>query len=178
MRWWSGLRRVLRHLWWDASDSRRWVPEAVAHRLAQRVMTSERRHTGEIRLCIEASLPLNLWWPLPVDEVMPVLVRERALSWFGQLRVWDTQDNNGVLIYLQLAERSLEIVADRGLSQHVPADAWAAILHRLREHLAAGDVETGLGATIDAVDTLLCQHFPQTQGATNPNELPDAVVLC
>ncbi len=178
MRWWSGFQRVLRHLWWDASDSRRWVPAAVADRLAQRVAASERRHTGEIRLCIEAGLPLNLWWPLPVDDVLPALVRERALSWFGQLGVWDTQDNNGVLIYLQLAERSLEIVADRGLSRQVPPEVWASIVDRLREHLVAGDVEAGLKATIDAVDALLCQYFPQAEGALNPNELPNAVVLC
>ncbi len=176
--WWSGLQRVLRHLWWDASDSRRWVPAEVADRLAQRVAASERRHSGEIRLCVEASLPLHLWWPLPTDDELPALVRGRALSWFGQLGVWDTYHNNGVLIYLQLAERSLEIVADRGLSQHVSPEAWVAILSRLREHLAAGQVEAGLNATIDAVDALLCQHFPHTEGAANPNELPDVVVLC
>lgn len=174
----SMLKRLARYLWWESGDSQRWVPPAVAERLAQQITDSERRHTGEIRVCVEACPPWHWWWPLPSDAALPARVRERALSWFGQLGVWDTRDNNGVLIYLLLAERSLEIVADRGVSERVPPEVWAEVLARLRDALRKGEVEAGLGAAIEAVDALLCRHFPATDGPPKPNELPDAVVLC
>lgn len=175
---WSTLKRLARYLWWEAGDSRRLVSPAVAERLAQRIADGERRHTGELRVCVEASPPWHWWWPVPSDEVLPARVHERALSWFGQLRIWDTRDNNGVLIYVLLADRSLEIVADRGLSQHVPPEVWAGLLARLREAWRHGEVEAGLTGAIDAVNALLVEHFPADDRAPKPNELPDSVVLC
>jgi uncharacterized membrane protein len=92
---------------------------------------------------------------------------------FAKLRVWDTEANNGVLIYLLLAERAIEIVADRGLARHVPPEQWQAIVAGMREAFATGRFEQGLNAAIDAVDTLLVRHFPLAAGAANPNELPN-----
>jgi uncharacterized membrane protein len=174
----DGLSRVIRHLWWDASDSHRWLTADAAKRLADQVAASECRHTGEIRLCVEASLPFHLWWPLPTEERMPSLVRSRALWWFGQLGVWDTGDNNGVLVYVLLSERSLEIVADRGISQRVPTAAWSAVLSTLQQDMASGSVEQGLVAAIDALDRLMCQHYPRKAEVPRRNELPDAVHVC
>ena len=93
---------------------------------------------------------------------------------FGKLRVWDTEHNNGVLIYLMLAEHAIEIVADRGLNKHVSREQWQAIVDRMRELFRAGRFEDGLNAAIDAVDALLVQHFALAPGQLNPNELPDA----
>jgi uncharacterized membrane protein len=93
---------------------------------------------------------------------------------FGKLRVWDTEANNGVLIYLLLAEHAIEIVADRGIDRHVGAQAWHRVLESMRAQFRAGQFEAGVLAAVDAVDALLVQHFPLQPGQVNPNELPDA----
>ena len=96
---------------------------------------------------------------------------------FGKLRVWDTEHNNGVLIYLLLAERCIEIVADRGLNRHVSPSQWQEVMERMRSAFRKGEFEAGVNDAIDAVDALLAQHFPLAQGQANPNELPDAPYL-
>ncbi|MEQ1806931.1 MAG: TPM domain-containing protein, partial [Burkholderiaceae bacterium] len=99
------------------------------------------------------------------------------VAMFGKLRVWDTENNNGVLIYLLLAEHCIEIVADRGLSRHVDAARWQAILDSMRSAFRAGEFEAGLNQAIDAVNALLGEFFAadaSRPGASNPNELPDA----
>ncbi len=90
---------------------------------------------------------------------------------FGKLRVWDTEHNNGVLIYLLLAEHAIEIVADRGLARHVPQAQWDALLAGMQSAFRAGRFEEGLAQAIDAVHALLLQHFPLAEGQANPNEL-------
>jgi uncharacterized membrane protein len=160
------LLRILKHRWLDETDARRALDDAALQRLAARVQHSERRHSGEIRLCVEAGLPLSYLW-----RAAPP--RERALAMFGKLRVWDTEHNNGVLIYLLLAEHAIEIVADRGLSRHVPPEQWHALARSMSVAFKAGRFEEGLAAAIDAVEQPLLQHFPLAEGSTNPNELPD-----
>ena len=160
------LLRILRHRWIDETDARRALDDAALARLAERVRASESRHSGEIRLCVEAGLPLSYLW----RSAPP---RERALSMFGKLRVWDTEHNNGVLIYLLLAEHAIEIVADRGLSRHVPPAQWHELTRDMSAAFKAGRFEDGLGAAIDAVEGLLLQHFALAEGEANPNELPD-----
>lgn len=168
--------RLVRHLWWDERASRRWLDDAAAERLRHRVAASEARHRGEIRVCVEAALPLGWLWPPPDEAALAARVRERALAWFGRLRVWDTEDNAGVLIYLLLAERAIEIVADRALARRVPPAHWQAVVERLRADLQTASPEAALAGAIDAVDAWLCQHFPADGQRPNPNELPDAVV--
>src|SRR3569623_1087384 len=99
--------------------------------------------------------------------------RERAVAMFAKLRVWDTEHNNGVLIYLLLSERAIEIVADRGLTSRVPEAEWARIVGAMRGEFQAGRFEQGLVQAIDAVTALLMQHFAAAAGDANPNELPD-----
>ena len=112
-------------------------------------------------------MPLSYLW-------RGLSARERAVTMFGKLRVWDTAHNNGVLIYLLLAEHAIEIIADRGLNAHVSPAQWAAIVGTMREAFRAGRHEHGLNAAIDAVDALLRRHFAMTPGQDNPNELPDS----
>ncbi|MDN3919619.1 TPM domain-containing protein [Roseateles violae] len=164
------LARLLKHRLWDEADARRALPADALQRLQQRVADSEAHHSGEIRVCVEASLPLSYLW-------RGASARERALAIFGKLRVWDTEQNNGVLIYLLLAEHAIEIVADRGLDRRIAAGDWQALVARLGEALRAGRFEQGLAEAIDAIDAPLRAHFPLESGATNPDELPDAVVL-
>ncbi|MCC2675141.1 MAG: hypothetical protein K0R58_2088, partial [Ramlibacter sp.] len=103
--------------------------------------------------------------------------RDRAISMFGKLGVWDTEQNNGVLIYLLLAEHAIEIVADRGLSRHVGAAQWQQIVQRMSSAFRERRYEEGLFEAVDAVTAVLVQHFPATAGAANANELPDEPVL-
>lgn len=160
--------RLLRHRWFDESDTRRALgPEALA-RVEARISASERRHSGEIRVCVEAGLPLSYLW-------RGASARERALALFGKLRVWDTEANNGVLIYLLLAEHQIEIVADRGLARHVPASHWQQLVAGMGEEFRAGRFEPGLLRAVEAVDALLTAHYALAPGQSNPNELPDTV---
>ena len=162
--------RILKHRWTDETDAARALgPEALL-RLELRVAASERRHSGEIRLCVEAGLPLSYLW----RQATP---RQRAITMFGKLRVWDTEHNNGVLIYLLLADHAIEIVADRGLTRAVPPETWPQLVAGMRDAFRAGRFEEGLAQAVDAVDALLGAHFPLAEGQRNPNELPDRADL-
>ncbi|MCW5609368.1 MAG: TPM domain-containing protein [Rubrivivax sp.] len=163
------LARLLRHRWWDDRDAERALGADALRRLEDAVAASERRHGGEIRICIEASLPLAWLW-------RDATARERAVAMFGELRVWDTEANNGVLVYLLLAEHAIEIVADRGVARHVPQGHWDEVLAHMREHFRAGRYEQGLAQAVAEVDELLARHFPLAEGAANPDELPNRVV--
>ncbi|MEK8034398.1 TPM domain-containing protein [Ideonella sp. DXS29W] len=166
--WPARLVRLLKHRWWDESDARRVLPEPALDRIQARVAESERHHSGEIRVCVEASLPLSYLW-------RDASARERAVAMFGKLRVWDTEANNGVLIYLLLAEHAIELVVDRGLARHVDPAQWRSLVVSLGDALRAGRFEQGLLQTVDEVDRLLSTHFPLDGRAreANPNELPD-----
>lgn len=160
------MLRILKHRWLDERDAHRALGKGTLARIEARVGASEQRHSGQIRICVEAGLPLSYLRK-------NLTARDRAVMMFGKLRVWDTEANNGVLIYLLLAERSIEIVADRGLARHVPPEQWQAIVAGMREPFADGRFEEGLNAAIDAVDILLVRYFPLAAGATRPNELPN-----
>lgn len=164
------IARIFRHRWLDEADTRRALPSALVDKLAQRVAASEKRHTGEIRIYVEAGLPLSYLW----RDARP---RERAIAMFGKLRVWDTEENNGVLIYLLLAEHAIEIVADRGLARRVDAGEWQRIVQRMGSSFHEGRFEDGLTQALEEVSALLVHHFPAPAGAANPNELPDEPVL-
>jgi uncharacterized membrane protein YgcG len=160
------LLRILKHRWLDETDARRALDGAALARLRGHVQASEAKHSGEIRLCIETGLPLSYLW----RDATP---RERAITLFGKLRVWDTEHNNGVLIYLLLAERAIEIVADRGLAHHVASEQWRQLTRGMSADFKAGRFEQGLVAAVDAVGDLLQRHFALRAGERNPNELPD-----
>ncbi len=163
------LMRILRHRWLDEGDVARALGEGALSRIEARVQASEAQHRGEIRVCVEAGLPLSYLWKR-------LSSRARAVTLFGKLRVWDTEDNSGVLIYLLLADHAIEIVADRGLNMHVSAAQWQALVAGMGQAFAQRRFEDGLGRAIDAVHALLAQHFPLREGEVNPNELSDAVV--
>ncbi|OUM04290.1 TPM domain-containing protein [Variovorax sp. JS1663] len=166
----SKLARLWRHRWIDAADVRRALPPDALERLGARVAASERRHSGEIRICIEAGLPWSY-----IRRGAPA--RERAITMFGKLRVWDTAHNNGVLIYLLLAEHAIEIVADRGIDAHVSADEWVAMARRMGAAFREGRFEDGITQALEEVSALLVAHFPLAEGEADRNELPDAPVV-
>jgi uncharacterized membrane protein len=166
----SRLARLWRHRWVDEAEVRRALPTDLLDRLEHRVGASERRHSGEIRICVEAGLPMSYLW----RDARP---RERAITLFGKLRVWDTEDNNGVLIYLLLAEHAIEIVADRGIDARVSDDQWAAMAQRMGAAFRERRFEDGLTQALEEVSALLVEHFPLAEGQADRNELPDKPVV-
>jgi uncharacterized membrane protein len=168
---WVGIiSRILRHRWRDDSDTRKALPPDMLERLTRRVAASEKRHSGEIRIYVEPGLPMSYLW----RDATP---RERAVAMFGKLRVWDTEHNNGVLIYLLLAERAIEIVADRGLHRVVGEEEWRHIVERMSGAFKQGRFEDGLTQALEEVSALLVAHFPLVPGEPDSNELPDEPVL-
>jgi len=151
-------------------------------RLMQRVAASEQRHTGQIRIAVEAGLPLSdLWRHVRRGVPLRQIVRERAVMLFGKQRVWDTERNNGVLIYLLLADQAIELVADRGLNPFVSSAEWQAMVARMRQAFQAGRFEDGLTQALEEVSAVLVAHFPrddrEPSSDARANELPDAPVL-
>ena len=176
------LSRLLRHRWMDEADARRAVPPDACERLRRRVHASEQRHTGEVRICIEGGLPTSyLWRHLRDGDSIGDIVRQRALMQFAKLHVWDTEDNNGVLIYVLLAEHAIELVADRGIDAHVPAHHWQMVVTRMADAFRGGRYEDGLTQALEEVSAVLVEHFPAVDATgapqANPNELPDAPLL-
>lgn len=164
-----------KHRWLDASDCNRALPDDMLKRIMQRVMASEQRHSGEIRICVEAGLPTSyLWRYFWRKTPMKTILRERAVMMFSKLRIWDTAQNNGVLIYLLLAERDIELVADRGINQYVDHAAWKAIVKRLSTALHDDKFEDGLTQALEEVSAIMMLHFELKAGEKNPNELPNA----
>lgn len=171
---WRRALRLVRHRWAEGS-ARAAFPPALLERLTQAVVASERLHTGQIRICIEPGLPMSYVW-------RGASARERALTQFGKLRVWDTEANNGVLIYLLFAEHAIEIVADRGLASRVGASAWQSMVAAMADTFRRGNYEQGLTQVLADVTALLVAHFPANalggDGAPpHGNELPDEAVL-
>jgi len=172
--WWTRFFRVLRHRSLDLRDTQRAIPPDMVERLMARVAASEQRHTGEIRICVEASLPSSYLW-------RGASARERAVMMFSKLRVWDTARNNGVLVYLMLADHAIELVADRGIAAHVPTRHWQDMVARMASAFRDGRYEDGLTQALEEVSAVLVEHFPAVDATgapqANPNELPDAPLL-
>jgi uncharacterized membrane protein len=146
---------------------RRAFPDDALARITDAIAASEREHSGEIRFAVEASLPWSyLWKNLPA--------RSRALMVFSKLRVWDTEANNGVLIYVLLADRHVDIVADRGIAARVPQAQWNAVRDAMLEKFRAGDFSDGALVGVQGVGALLAAHYPAPAEQENPNELSNA----
>jgi hypothetical protein len=158
------LRRIFRHLFAPDWLVYRAFPRAALMRIEAAIRQSEAAHRGELRFAVEAGLDL-----LPV--LRGLTPRQRALEAFSRLRVWDTEENSGVLIYVQLVDRDIEIVADRGISAKVGQAQWEAICHRMEEAFRARRFEAGVLEGIGEITVLLSRHFPAR--GVNPDELTD-----
>ena len=163
------LQRLLMNLGEGWFQLHRRFPASLLDDIAAAVGEGERRHLGEMRLAVESRLS-----PLAVLAGLDAPARARQV--FGQLRMWDTEHNNGVLIYVLLAEHRIEIVADRGIARHVSPDEWNTVCAHMREAYARGQWREGSLRGIEAVHALLERHFP-TDGTSRCDELPDRPVL-
>jgi uncharacterized membrane protein len=163
-----GIKRIGRHLLEHHWRVRRiFTPEALDN-IEQAIKAGEATHSGQVRFVVEGALDGA---PLFHDQS----ARERALDIFAHLRIWDTAHNNGVLIYLLLADRKVEIVADRGIDAKVGREGWQKICAGMEADFKAGNFEAGIIKGIAAVSRQLAVYFPK-QGA-GPNELPDRPVV-
>ena len=162
------IRRVIRHLFMPAWMARRYFPVRSLKSIEEEIRRSEAAHAGEIRFAVEAALDLH-------SLLRGKTARERAIEVFSNLRIWDTEHNNGVLIYLLLADRQVEVVADRGVHRHVGGPGWGEICWKMEKAFRQGDFEHGAIEGIRAVAGHLAKHFPAS--GTNKNELPDQPVM-
>lgn len=160
------LKRIVRHLSTPPWRVHRSFPNAALQAIEQAVRDSEQQHTGQICVAIEGAL-----------DALPLLrgqqARTRAVEVFSQLRVWDTADNNGVLIYLLLADHDVEIVADRGIHQRVGAAGWEQVCQSMETQLRTGDLSGGVLTGIRSVGAYLAEHFPLRPGVLRPDSLSD-----
>ena len=163
-----GIKRIGRHLLQHRWRERRDFPPKTLAAIEAAIKVGEATHAGQVRFVVEGALD-----GAPLFRNQPA--RERALDIFSQLRIWDTAHNNGVLIYLLLADRDVEIVADRGIDAKVGAAGWEKICRAMEAEFRAGHFERGVIKGIDAVTQHLVTHFPRDAGSVN--ELPDAPVV-
>ncbi|HMB56093.1 MAG TPA: TPM domain-containing protein [Arenimonas sp.] len=162
------LQRLVLNLFGGWFRQPRWFPAATMRRIRDAIAAGELRHAGE--LCFAVESRYSFW-----SVLAGLQPRQRAQQVFSLLRVWDTQDNSGVLLYLQLAERRVELVADRGIAARVDAQAWQTICARFADDVRDGEAETAVLACLDRINALLTEHFPAA--ADNPRELPDEPVI-
>jgi uncharacterized membrane protein len=163
-----GIRRIGKHLIQHHWRVRKIFPAEMLVRIERAIKAGEGTHSGQVRFVVEGALD-----GAPLFRGQSA--RERALDIFSQLRIWDTAHNNGVLIYLLLADRNVEIVADRGIDAKVGADGWEKICKTMETDFRAGNFEAGVIKGIEAVSKQLAMHFPGH--GRGRNELPDAPVV-
>ncbi len=162
------IKRIIKHLTASHRAMHRTFPRAMLKKIEHTIAEVEQTHAGQIRFAVEEALPLK---PLLARQS----ARARAIEVFSQLRVWDTEHNNGVLIYLLLADRDVEIVADRGVHAKLGQAAWESICQEMESAFRQGKFEEGAIAGIRSVGAHLARHYPHDGAKTN--ELPDEPVL-
>ncbi len=160
--------RIMRHLSTGSAAVRRAFPRRTLDSIERAIGEAEMKFAGQLRFTVEAALELK---PLLAGQS----AKERALDVFSQLRIWDTEHNNGVLIYLLLADRDVEIVADRGVHARVGPEAWEAVCRQMESAFRDGNFEEGVLAGIRSVAEHLARHYPRI--GKKINELPDRPVL-
>jgi hypothetical protein len=162
------MLRILRHLLTPFWVLRLRYPKPLLDRIGERITAVEMHHPGELRFVAEHALDLG-------DLIAGVTARERAIEVFGQLRIWDTERNNGILIYVLHAEHAMEIVVDRALARAVAQSEWDALCRNAETEFRAGRHAQGALVAVDGAAKLLDKHFPGAPG--DGNELPDQPLL-
>ena len=162
------MQRIARHLLMTDGQVSRTFGRSALNQIEAAIKTSEAEHVGEIRFAVEGGLD-----GAPLFKGQSA--RERAIELFSQLRVWDTQHNTGVLIYLLLADRAVEIVADRGIHAKVDSLEWSKVCRQMEAAFGQSNFEGGVVSGIQAVTRHLKQHFPSA--GHDRNELPDKPVV-
>ena len=162
------IKRIARHLLTTHGQVARAFPRSTLNAIEKAIKAGETAHAGEVRFVVEGAL-----------DGMPLFKgqspRERAIELFAQLRVWDTEHNNGLLIYLLLADRAVEVVADRGIHAKVGSEEWSKVCRQMETAFKQTNYEAGVVSGIQAVTQHLARHFPAD--GRSRNELPDKPVV-
>lgn len=161
-------KRIIKHLFAPHWIVARAFPHRTLDAVEKAIRASEKSHHGELRFAVEAGLH-------PLTLLRGQSARQRATEVFSSLRVWDTEHNSGVLIYVQLVDRRIEIVADRGINAKVPQHDWDAICRRMEAAFKESRYEGGALSAIGEITALLARHFPPR--GDNPDELSDKPVV-
>jgi len=162
------MGRAWRHLTSSSAEAKRAFPETTLTAIGEAITAGEQTHRGEVRLIVEKGLSFDDAWD-------GVTNRQRALALFADYGVWDTEDNCGVLIYINLAEHKVDIVADRGIDRKIDSATWQAVCRTMTEGFRKGQFHEATLAAVEGVNALLREHFP-ANGA-RPNELPDQPLM-
>lgn len=165
------FKRLWQHCLHPRFRVAKYFPAGDLQRISRQINASEQKHQGQIRFVVESSLP--------AAAVLKNLdTRTRALQWFGELGVWDTEKNCGVLVYVSFADHAVEVVADRGINQKVDGAVWQRVCEIMRTDFQKGSFVAGLEKGLAEVDDILSSHFPRGSDIAGPgNELSDEVVL-
>lgn len=174
----KSIARFFRHLFSNPWQVKRHFSEQALQNIESAIAASEIKHTGEIRFVVEAGLH-------PFEIGLNKTPRARGIELFSHLNIWDTEHNNGVLIYLLLADRDVEIVADRSIDKHIGYDGWDAMCHKMEMMFRSGQFEAGVLQGIAEVNTALEKHFPmkaiknkrKRTTQRKKNELPDKPLI-
>ncbi len=162
------FKRLLSHLWMSPIQVRKSFPQATLDAIEAAVGEGEKTHRGQLRIAVEAELHMSQLWA-------GITARQRAIEVFSGLRIWDTEENNGVLIYVLLADRKVEIVADRAIQRHVGDERWRAICREIELHYRKGDFLSGSVTGIQKIGAELAFYYPSR--GEHANELPDKPVM-
>ena len=162
------LKRQWRHWFATAARGRRMFPPASLSAIANAIAAGEQRHRGELRLIVEHAMPSDAIWAGLTN-------RQRAIALFAEYGVWDTEDNCGVLIYVNLADQKVDIVVDRNIGRKIDPATWQQVCRTMTAGFARGDFQASTLAAIEQVNALLAAQFP-ANGA-RANELPDQPVV-
>ena len=164
------LSRTLRHLTTTHRATERRFPEDLLRRLQAAITAGEATHRGEVRLIVEASMPLR-------KVRRGLTTRQRALDLFGTVRVWDTEENNGVLLYVNVADRRVEVIADRAAARAIGDAHWESVCSRVGEAFRAARYEDGVRDAVESIRAALAIAFPPALDGTHRNELGDAPIV-
>ena len=162
------IKRIIKHLLTSEWQVNRHFPPAILNVIEQAIKASEVLHSGEIRFVVEGALDGAALYKNQTAQA-------RAVDIFSQLRVWDTELNNGVLIYLLLADRDIEIIADRGIHAKVGSAEWENICQKMESCFKESHFQQGVIAGIDAITQHLQNHFPAIND--DKNELSDKPIV-
>jgi len=160
--------RLLHHLFTTTAAGRRAFPPATLKAIQAAIAQGERLHRAEVRLIVEPAMPM-------ADVFIGMSSRERARLLFSEYRIWDTEENCGILIYVNLADHKVEIIADRAAGRAISASEWQNICRTMIKGFAAGNFHDSVLAALDQLNALLHAHFP-SDGSTL-NELPNRPLI-
>ncbi len=164
----NSIIRFVKHMFSHPWQAKRHFSAAALKNIEQAIQASEKKHAGEIRFIVETGLH-------PIEILYKKTPKKRALQLFGSLNIWDTEHNNGVLIYLLLVDRDVEIVADRGIHQHVGNNGWEKICHDMEVLFRKSEFEAGVLQGVAEISAELEKHFPIT--GLNKNEISNKPII-